>query len=165
MKEKSKSGHRTIDQIDHAILSTLQQHGRISNVDLSQQVFLSPSPCLERVKRLENDGYIESYSANLNAAKLGLGKIAFIQVTLDKMTPDGFELFRESVAKNPYVVECNMVAGGYDYLIKVCFDDMDNYRYVLEQVVNMPHVHQTHTYVVIEEVKNSRGIPMDLVKA
>ncbi len=163
MTPKSNSPLKPLDRIDRAILKTLQDEGRISNVELSQRVNLSPSPCLERVRRLETDGYIENYSAVLSSEKLGLGKIAFVQVTLDHMTQEVFEQFKKAVEKNPYVVECHMVAGGYDYLVKVRFDDMDNYRYVLQKVVELPHVNQTHTYVVIEEVKNACGIPMDLV--
>lgn len=164
MQSKNKTAPKPLDRTDHAILTTLQNEGRISNLELSQRIHLSPSPCLERVRRLEADGYIEGYGAVLNSRQLGLSKAAFIQVTLDKMTSSGFESFKEAVTNNPYVVECNMVAGGYDYLIKVQFDDMDNYRHVLDEVVKMPFVYQTHTYVVIEELKNTRGIPLELVK-
>lgn len=160
----NKKNSRALDRIDRAILSVLQQEGRISNVDLSQRVHLSPSPCLERVRRLEAEGYIEGYSAILNAQFLGLSKVAFIQVTLDHTTPDVFNKFKAAVAESPYVVECHMVAGGFDYFIKVRFDDMDNYRQVLEQVVKLPHVSQTHTYVVIEEVKSEQGVPLALIE-
>ncbi|MBX2857933.1 MAG: winged helix-turn-helix transcriptional regulator [Cellvibrionaceae bacterium] len=160
----NKQSSRALDRIDRAILSVLQQQGRISNVDLSQRVHLSPSPCLERVRRLEADGYIEGYSAILNAQFLGLSKVAFIQVTLDHTTEDVFDKFKVAVAESPHIVECHMVAGGFDYFIKVRFDDMDNYRQVLEQVVKLPHVSQTHTYVVIEEVKSEQGIPLALLE-
>lgn len=163
-KPTSNTNVKPLDRIDRTILKTLQEDGRISNVELSQKVHLSPSPCLERVRRLEADGYIEAYSAVLNAGKLGLSKVAFIQVTLEHTTEDVFDIFKEAANGSPYIVECNMVAGGFDYFVKVRFDDMDNYRQVLEEVVKLPHVSQTHTYIVIEEVKNEPGIPMDLVE-
>jgi Lrp/AsnC family leucine-responsive transcriptional regulator len=165
MKKPSQNlNAKPLDRIDRTILKTLQDEGRISNVELSQKVHLSPSPCLERVRRLESDGYIDSYSAVLNPGKLGLSKVAFIQVTLDHTTEDALDKFSKAVSASPYVVECHMVAGGFDYFVKVRFDDMDNYRQVLEQVVGLPHVSQTHTYIVIEEVKNQQGIPMELVE-
>ena len=157
---KLSSAKRKIDRIDKAILKALQADGRISNVELAKTVHLSPSPCLERVKRLESDGYIEGYTARLNADHLGLGKVAFIQVSLEKTTEDIFLDFKKEVIANPLVAECHMVAGGYDYLIKVRFDDMESYRSILEKVVRFPGVSQTHTYVVIEQVKVSNDIPI-----
>lgn len=164
MGDNTKTSGRPLDRIDRAILKTLQEEGRISNVELSQRVNLSPSPCLERVRRLEAEKYIEGYGAYLNPDRLGLSKIAFIQVTLDHMTCDVFDRFKTAVLSNPDVVECHMVAGGYDYLLKIRFDDMDNYRAVLDKIVQLPGVSQTHTYVVIEEVKHFKGIPMERVK-
>lgn len=161
--KKNKPLPKPLDRIDRSILKILQSEGRISNVDLSQRIHLSPSPCLERVRRLEAEGYIDSYSAVLNSQRLGLSKVAFLQVTLEHTTEDIFDKFKDAVALSPFVVECHMVAGGFDYLIKVRFDDMDNYRKVLEQVVKLPHVAQTHTYVVIEEVKSEQGIPLELL--
>jgi len=157
---KLTSPKRKIDRIDKAILKALQTDGRISNVELAKTVHLSPSPCLERVKRLENDGYIDGYAARLNADYLGLGKVAFIQVSLEKTTEDIFLDFKKEVIANPIVAECHMVAGGYDYLLKVRFDDMESYRSILEKVVRFPGVSQTHTYVVIEQVKVSNDIPI-----
>jgi Lrp/AsnC family leucine-responsive transcriptional regulator len=161
---KNKRATKPLDRIDKAILATLQAEGRISNVDLSQRVHLSPSPCLERVRRLEAEGYIESYSAVLSADMLGLSKVAFIQVTLHHTTADSFEEFKRALTESAHVVECHMVAGGFDYLVKARFDDMDNYREVLEQVVSLPNVAQTHTYVVIEEIKREQGVPMELIE-
>lgn len=165
MTEKAKTSTRKLDRIDKAILKELQKDGRISNVELSQRVNLSPSACLERARRLEVESFISGYTATLNADKLNLSKIAFIQVNLDHMTHDIFEQFKHAVLSNPYVTECHMVAGGYDYLVKVRFDDMENYRSVLEKVVGLPHVNQTHTYVVIEEIKQTTGIPVELINS
>lgn len=153
--------HRKLDRIDRAILAALQEDGRISNVALAEKVHLSPSPCLERVKRLEAAGYIEGYQAKLNASKMGYGKVAFVQVSLERTTEDVFSNFKKEVMSSPYVAECHMVAGGYDYLIKVRFDDIENYRSVLEAVVRFPGVSQTHTYMVIEQVKVEAEVPID----
>lgn len=152
---------RKLDRTDRAILAALQEDGRISNVALADKVHLSPSPCLERVKRLEAAGYICGYSAKLDAAKLGYGKVAFVQVSLERTTEDVFSDFKDEVMLSPYVAECHMVAGGYDYLIKVRFDDIENYRSVLERVVRFPGVSQTHTYMVIEQVKVEAEVPVD----
>lgn len=154
------SRNRPLDRIDYAILDTLQRRARISNVDLARQVNLSPSPCLERVKRLEAEGIIEAYSARLNAAKLGQSMSAFIQVTLDRTSGDVFDNFKLAVVDIAEVVECHMVAGGFDYLLKLRVRDMEAYRDVLGQLVELPGVAQTHTYVVIEVVKQDNGLPL-----
>lgn len=149
---------RTLDRIDIAILNELQKEGRVSNVELSKRVNLSPSPCLERVKRLEEEGYIEGYSAKLNASKLGQSMSAFIQVTLDRTTGDVFDNFKDRLVDIPEVAECHMVAGGFDYLVKLRVSNMELYRDVLGRLVDLPGVAQTHTYMVIEEVKADEGL-------
>ena len=154
------TGMTRLDKLDVLILSALQQEGRISNVKLASRVNLSPSPCLERVKRLEKAGFIESYGAKLNAAALGFGTSAFIQVTLDRTTADVFDRFRDTIVEVPQVTQCHMVAGGFDYLLELRLPDMDAYRGVLAQIVDLPGVAQTHTYVVIETVKQDRGLPL-----
>ena len=153
--------HNVLDRIDLLILDALQQDGRISNVDLAKQVNLSPSPCLERVKRLEQAGYIERYRAELNPNLLNYGMSAFIQVTLDRTTADVFNQFREQVVTIKEVAECHMVAGGFDYLLKLRFKDMAAYREVLGVIVELPAVSQTHTYVVMENVKGDTGVPLN----
>lgn len=157
---KVKPAKSQLDRIDKDILVALQKDARISNVALAEAVHLSPSPCLERVKRLESAGYIESYNASLNADLLGFGKVAFLQVIMEKTTEEVFHDFKKEIMRNDVVAECHMVAGGYDYLLKVRFDDMENYRSVLEQVVKFPGVAQTHTYMVIEQVKVMRELPV-----
>jgi Lrp/AsnC family leucine-responsive transcriptional regulator len=156
----TKENPRKLDRIDVTILDTLQKNGRISNVELAKIVHLSPSPCLDRVKRLEQEGYIEGYSAKLNAKKLSLGMTAFIQVTLDRTTADVFDRFRDEVVKINAVAECHMVAGGFDYLLKLRFKDMDAYRELLGKITELPAVSQTNTYIVMEHVKNDQGVPL-----
>lgn len=151
---------RTLDRIDLTILDTLQKDGRIANNDLAKKINLSASPCLERVRRLEKEGYIERYRAVLNSIKLNYGMSAFIQVTLDRTTSDVFEKFKVEVVKIKEVVECHMIAGGFDYLLKLRFSNMDSYREILGMIVELPAVSQTHTYVVTENVKADKGVPI-----
>src|SRR5512139_3332293 len=107
-----------LDRIDTRILRVLQKDGRISNLKLAEEVHLSPTAVLERVKRLTRDGYILGYEARLNPRKLGAGMMVFIQVVLDRTTPDVFNAFKAAVQVRPEILECHMVAGGFDYLIK-----------------------------------------------
>ncbi|MBA6342389.1 winged helix-turn-helix transcriptional regulator [Colwellia sp. MB02u-10] len=151
---------KTLDRIDLTILDALQKNGRISNSTLAQRVNLSASPCLERVKRLEQEGYIERYGAFLNASKLRYGMTAFIQVTLDRTTADIFNKFRAQVIEIKEVAECHMVVGGFDYLLKLRFENMEAYRILLGNIVDLPGVSQTHTYVVMEHVKRYSGVPI-----
>ena len=145
-----------IDRIDLKILRVLQGNGRMSNIELSGHVNLSPAPCLARVRRLEKTGYINGYKAELNAELLGLSLLAYVEVTLDRTTPDVFERFKQAVRDVPEIEECHMVAGGFDYLIKVRSQDMDAYRKILgEKIATISGVLQTHTYVVMEQVKRS----------
>ena len=152
---------KPLDRIDLMILSTLQANGRISNVDLAKKVSLSASPCLDRVKRLEAEGYIERYGAYLNAGKLNYGMSAFIQVTLNRTTSESFKLFNKEIVKINEVVECNLVAGGYDYLLKIRFSNIEGYRLVLEKIGRLPEISQTSTYIVTENIKQDSGVPFD----
>jgi len=151
---------RPLDKIDLSILDALQQNSRISNVDLARKVNLSASPCLDRVKRLENEGYIERYGAVLSASKLKFGLTAYVEVTLDKSTSDVFDTFAEDVQGIKQIAECDMVAGGFDYLLKIRISDMAEYRSVLGEVVDIPGVAKNRTFVVIEKIKEDRGLPI-----
>jgi Lrp/AsnC family leucine-responsive transcriptional regulator len=112
------------------------------------------------VRRLERDGYIRGYVAVLDPERLGQGLLAFVQVQLDRTTPDVFNRFREGVVGLDPVRECHMVAGGFDYLLKVRVADMTAYRRFLEDLAALPGIEQTHTYVVMEEVKSTRAVPI-----
>jgi Lrp/AsnC family leucine-responsive transcriptional regulator len=146
---------------DRRLLSLLQRDGRLPVAELARRVHLSPTPCLERVRRLERDGYIRGYAADLDPARLGAGLIAFVEVQLDRTSPDVFNRFGEGVIGLDPVQECHMVAGGFDYLLKVRTRDMGAYRRFLEELAALPGVQQTHTYVVMEEVKSTRAITID----
>lgn len=153
---------RQLDRIDLAILDCLQKDARISNVNLAKKVNLSASPCLDRVKKLEAEGYIERYGAKLNASKLKYGLSAFIQVTLDSTTSQIFDEFAAQIRDIKEVAECHMVAGGFDYLLKIRIGDMEGYREVLGRIVDLPGVSQNHTYVVIESIKDDLGLPIKI---
>lgn len=152
---------KSLDRVDLAILKTLQSDGRITNVDLAKIVNLSASPCLDRVKRLEQEGYIKRYGAFLSPNMLGYGMTAFVHVTLDRTTADVFKEFKKEVVKIKEVVECHLVAGGYDYLLKIRFSSMESYRLILEKVAGLPAISQTHTYMVTEHIKEDGGVPLD----
>lgn len=155
----SNEKNRPLDKIDQNILKILQTDGRVSNVKLAQDINLSPTPCLERVKRLEKDGYIKGYVALLDSDLLGAALVAFIEVSLDRTTTKALDDFRQAVLVMEEVQECHMVAGGFDYLIKVRTRDMNQYRKFLgEKLSMMPHISSTHTYVVMEEVKATSAI-------
>jgi len=151
-----------LDKTDRSILVEIQMNGRISNVELSKRINLSPSPCLDRVKRLEKEGYIERYGAVLNPVMLGYDMFAYVSVMLDKTTNDSFALFQQEISQIKEVIECDMVAGGFDYLLKICVSNMKNYRMVLGQLAEVSGVSQTHTYIVIENIKKNMGLHINL---
>src|SRR5690349_19627190 len=116
-----------LDKIDARILRALQADGRLSNLKLAESVHLSPTAVLERVKRLTREGYILGYEARLNPEKLGAGMLVFIEVVLDRTTPDVMNEFAAAVQVRPEILECHLVAGGFDYLIKTRVSDMRAY--------------------------------------
>jgi len=153
------TGRRQLDRIDRKLLARLQADGRTSVSDLAREVHLTVTPTLERVKRLEASGYIEGYFAKLSAGKLGLGLLAYVEVSLDRTTPDAFERFKQTMLALDEVMECHMVAGGFDYMIKVRVKDMESYRRILgDRIASIRGVQQTHTYFVMEEVKSTHAI-------
>ena len=148
-----------LDKIDAKILRALQADGRISNLKLAEAVHLSPTAVLERVKRLTRDGFILGYEARLNPDKLGAGLLVFIEVVLDRTTPDAMSLFKAAVQARPEILECHLVAGGFDYLIKTRVADMNAYRGLVASVIwSLPGVRETRTYAVMEEVKNTTAL-------
>jgi Lrp/AsnC family transcriptional regulator, leucine-responsive regulatory protein len=152
----SDSGTPPLDKIDARILRVLQSDGRISNLKLAEEVHLSPTAVLERVKRLTRDGFILGYEAKLNPDKLGAGLLVFIEVVLDRTTHDAMNIFKAAVQVRPEILECHLVAGGFDYLIKTRVADMQAYRGFVGSVIwSLPGVRETRTYAVMEEVKNT----------
>lgn len=146
----------TLDRIDRKILAQLQRDGRISNLKLAEAVGLSPTAVLARVQRLTRAGYILGYEARLNPLKLGAGMLVFVEVLLDRTTPNVFEQFKAAVQVRPEIMECHMVAGGFDYLLKTRAADMNAYRRFAGDVLwQLPGVRETRTYAVMEEIKNT----------
>jgi DNA-binding Lrp family transcriptional regulator len=124
-----------LDRLDFRILAQLQRNGRMSNVDLADAVGLSPSPCLARVKRLEKAGFIIGYSAQLALAKLGSTLTVFTQVTLKDHRIRDFTKFEQRAANVSEIVECHLVSGGYDYLVKFITRDVSHYQAVIEEIL------------------------------
>jgi Lrp/AsnC family leucine-responsive transcriptional regulator len=150
---------RELDRIDRRLLARLQQDGRVPVSQLAREVHLTVTPTLERVRRLESAGYIEGYFARLSPGRLGLGLLAYVEVSLDRTTPDAFEHFKQVMLAHDEVMECHMVAGGFDYLLKVRVRDMESYRRFLgDRIAAVRGVQQTHTYFVMEEVKSTHRI-------
>ena len=148
-----------LDRIDRKILSILQNDGRIANLKLAEAVALSPTAVLARVQRLTRDGFILGYEARLNPLKLGAGMLVFVEVLLDRTTPNVFDQFRAAVQVHPEIMECHMVAGGFDYLLKTRSADMNAYRVFAGNVLwQLPGVRETRTYAVMEEVKHSNHL-------
>jgi len=150
-----------IDRTDRKILRELQRDGRLANVELAERIGLSPTSTGERLRRLQKEGVITGFGARIAPEKLGLGLLVFVEVSLDKTTPDVFERFAEAVRRAPEVLECHMVAGGFDYLVKTRFDSMSAYRrYLGEGLLSLPGVRETRTYAVMEEVKTDGPLPV-----
>ena len=148
-----------LDRFDRNILNELQKDGRISNVELSKRVGLSPTPCLERVRRLERQGYISGYTALLNPQYLDASLLVFVEITLNRGAPDVFEQFNTAVQKLDDIQECHLVSGDFDYLLKTRVSDMSAYRKLLgDTLLRLPGVNDTRTYVVMEEVKQTNQL-------
>ncbi|WP_223670809.1 leucine-responsive transcriptional regulator Lrp [Kangiella shandongensis] len=160
MKVKSAS-KQILDRIDRRILRELQANGRISNVELAKLVGLSATPCLERVRRLENDGFIEGYLAKLNPKKLSASLLVFAEIRLMHTSPNVFTEFKQAISDIPEILECHLVSGEFDYLLKARVGDMQEYRKLLgETLLTLPGVNSSRSYMVMEEVKETSILPV-----
>lgn len=152
---------KALDRTDRRILECLQADGRISNVDLARKVNLTSTPCIERVRRLEKQGYILGYTALLDPQKVGASLLVFIEIDLSHNSPDGFKKFREEARKLPEVMDCHLVSGNFDYLIKARVSDMKAYRELLgDKILSLPSVKASRSYVVMEEIKETMNLPL-----
>ena len=150
-----------LDRLDKAILREIQKDGRISNVELSRRIGLSPTPCLERVKRLEKDNFITGYVGQVNPEKVGASLLVFVEITLERNSPDVFEEFSEAVQSLESIQECHLVSGNFDFLLKTRVSDMSDYRTLLgDTLLTLPSVSDSRTYVVMEEVKQTSFLPI-----
>jgi Lrp/AsnC family transcriptional regulator, leucine-responsive regulatory protein len=148
-----------LDRIDLRILRVLQDDARVTHQKLADQVHLSASSVHERVKRLQRDGFILGYRAQLNPDKLGAALMVFVEVLLDRTVHDVMDSFKAAVQARPEILECHLVAGGFDYLLKTRVADMSAYRHFIGSGIwNLPGVRETRTYVVMEEVKCAAGM-------
>ena len=151
-----------LDRTDKRILRILQENGRISNQELADKVGLSPSPCLRRVKQLEDEGIIMGYTTLVNGASLGLKMIALIQISMDRHTPDRFETFEKTIQQYPQVLECILITGqSADYQIKVIVEDMDEYQdFLLNKITKIEGVSDVHSSFVLRQVVNTTALPI-----
>ncbi len=146
---------RELDRFDRAILGILAEDGRVSVTELAARVGLSTSPCQVRLKRLVADGYILGFRAVLNPEKLRRDHVAFTEVKLSDTTEPALAAFNAAVAGVPEIEQCHMIAGPFDYLLKVRTEDIQAYRRILgETISSLPHVANTSTYVAMQSVKD-----------
>ena len=149
-------GGDSLGKIDRNILRILQKDGRISYTELARQVGLSVTPCIDRVKRMERNGYILGYSAQVCSQKLDAALVVFVQIRLNHTSQKNFEEFRRSVIDLENVQSCFLVSGNYDYLLKARVADMAAYRELLgHRILKLPAVQESTSYVVMEELKET----------
>jgi Lrp/AsnC family leucine-responsive transcriptional regulator len=152
---------RQLDAIDWKILAALQDNARIANVDLADKVNLSPSPCLARVRALEKDGIISRYATLLDARAVGLGVSLFVQVRLEKQVEGALNTFEKAVASRPEVMECYLMTGVSDYLLRVVVSDLDEFqRFVTEVLSTIPGVGSIQSSVALKQVKYKTALPL-----
>ena len=151
-----------LDRYDWQILRVLQQDGRISNQDLADRIGLSPSPCLRRVRTLEESGLITGYRALLDARKLGLSLMALIHISMDQHTPERFSTFDARIAEIPELLECLLITGqDADYQLKVVVRDMDAYQeLLLDRITRIPGVTGVHSSFVLRQVVDKTALPL-----
>jgi Lrp/AsnC family leucine-responsive transcriptional regulator len=153
---------RAPDRIDRKILRTLQADGRIPMVELAEKVGLSATPCSERVRRLERDGFITGYHARLSPQALGQSLLVFVEIRLSAKSGRIFEEFKREVLKLPNVLECHLVSGDFDYLIKARIPEMNAYRRLLgDMLLGLPGARESRSYVVMEEIKESLALTIE----
>lgn len=151
-----------IDRLDRKILHELQREGRLTMTELAGRIGLSTSPCTERVRRLERAGIIQGYHARLNPEALGRGLLVFVELTLSSKSAEVFEKMRRELLAEPRVLECHLVSGPFDYLVKARLSAMREYRDLLGQILRkVPVPAQSNSYVVMEEIKEGLSLPVD----
>lgn len=152
-----------LDKIDKKILQLMQDNARISNLELAEQVGLSPTPCSRRVKRLEASGLIDRHVTLLNPEALGLNLTAIIGISMDRHTPDRFELFEQAIKDMPEVLECSIVTGqAADFLLKVMVKDMQHYeKFLLGHLTKLTGVTGVHSSFVLRKVIAKTALPLD----
>ena len=151
-----------LDIIDLKILRILQERGRITNLLLSQEIGLSPAPTLERVKKLESSGVIESYHAQVNDSLMGIGIKAFISISLERQKVDSIVTFKEKIQAITDILECYQVTGNADYLLKVVVKDIPSFeRLISTKLSQIEEIGQMQTMMILSKVKDSKVVPLD----
>lgn len=150
-----------LDDIDKKIIRILQENGRITNLQLSQEVGLSPAPTLERVRKLENSKIIQSYHANIDPLKMGYGMKVLIQISLLRQKGNAMERFQSQILEIPEVVECEQVTGDFDYLLKVLVRDVSELDFIVNSKLSrIEEIGQMKSSVILSTVKDSKSIPV-----
>lgn len=158
----SSSENHVLDRTDRKILDILQREGRIAITELAERVNLSASPCSERVKRMERTGVITGYHAHLSPEALGKTLLVFVELKLSSKSEDVFDKVRKELLHVPDVLECHLVSGSFDYLVKARLGGMREYRRLLGDILKkLPVPAESHSYVVMEEVKDTQILPLD----
>ena len=151
---------RDLDKIDRKILDILQKNGRIAMTDLAEKVGLSATPCTERVRRLERDGVILGYHAQVSPQALGKNLLVFVEIKLSAKSGEVFERVKKEMLFVPEVMECHLVSGDFDYLIKARIGEMGEYRRLLGNILlKLPSAAESRSYVVMEELKETLYLP------
>ena len=151
----------SLDRVDRALLQALQREGRITNSELASQVSLSESACLRRVRALESAGLIEGYAAVLNQQRVGCGVNVFVSITLERQERADLAAFEQAVRKVPEVMECYLMSGEYDYLLRVVVADTADFERVhSRQLTSLPHVARVHSSFALRTVQKSRELPV-----
>lgn len=152
-----------LDKIDIRLLSCLQENARISNVALAERVPLSPAPCLRRVRDLEASGVIRGYVTLLNPDALGLEVSTFIQVSLEKQIGNALRIFEETIESYPEVMECYLMTGSSDYLLRVVVSDLKALQvFIVDRLARIPQVSNIRSSVTLKQVKYKTALPIDL---
>ena len=156
------NGEPRLDRIDLRILAQLQKNGRLSNVDLAQAVGLSASPCLIRVKRLEKAGYISGYGAHIEMQRLGNLLVIFTEITLSNHRVIDFARFEAAIRKVDAIMECHLVSGGYDYLLKFVTRGVNDYQDVIERLLGLEiGIEKYFSYIVLKSVFVKQSFPLE----
>jgi len=150
-----------LDGVDRKILRVLQREGRISNAELSERINLSPTPCLRRVKKLEDAGVIGRYVAELDPAQLGLKVSAYVFVRLERNSTVNAERFEEAIRTLQQVEECSVLSGEYDYLVKVVAEDLEDYeRFIKQRLAAIEEVDTINTTIILKQVMSRQPLPV-----
>ena len=152
--------HTALDRIDLKILRLLQNNGRLTNAELAQLVAVSPATCHRRTQRLFEEGFVSHVRAVMAPQKIDMGALVMVGVVLDRSTPDSFAAFEKAVAKLKFILDCHLVAGDFDYFLKIRVRDMADFNRIHgEKLIALPGVRQTRTFFVMKEVVDNA--PLD----